>query len=554
MFSGLTLPDGEPVYSYEYVEELRKQAIAGTLKNAIVDQAGGQERMLATNVDILIGGGSRGGSKSFSLLLEAKKDVRNPDFHAAVFRGNKREMEKLIRDSRKIFAQDGVYNRSQNDMTWNFNNGGTLGFFYHDGSDDDFKERFQGQEYDYIAIDEITHISYKKFKYLWTCNRGASNIRKRMWGTCNPDPRSWVRQFIDWWIDKDGYIDPEKDGRIRYCYMKGDRVSQIVWGDTREEVYEKVKQDIKESLHEGYDKWHLDILDSIVSVAFVRADLSQNPMLFLRDKNYLKKLMQQDKGQVLRDLKANWNAAEAGDDMVSYDDLESVFNNSYQFGDNIRRCTADIALEGGDNLVMYLWVGWHVADFRCVNVNSKVAVSVIKRTLKEWGVAEENFCYDYQGVGQLVKGFFPEAIPFNNQAAPIADSDEEFDDGVKYLYKDLKSQCAYLIYRRMREGGLSFESSLLERKVSGNGYEDVLFRDVLQKERQSLRRDDNSQDKGFCLMPKKKSKLIVGHSPDWWESLYFRAYFDIAEPAATEVQNAWMLGADMEMSFDMAFY
>ena len=551
-FSGLKTKDGEPVFTQEYIHELQQQAIAGTLKNAIVSQNGGQENMLAKNVDILIGGGSRGGSKSFSLLLEALKDVQNPDFHAAVFRGNKREMEKLIRDSRKIFSQYGTYNRAQNDMTWNFDAGGTLGFFYHDGSDEDFKERFQGQEYDYIAIDEITHISYKKFKYLFTCNRGASEIRKRMWGTCNPDPRSWVRQFIDWWVDENGYINPERDGKIRYCYMKGDRVSQIIWGDTREEVYERAKEDIKDALNEGYSKWGLDILDSIVSVAFVRADLSQNPMLLLKDKNYLKKLMQQDKGQVLRDLKANWNASEAGDDMVSYDDLEAIFNNSYQYGDGIRRCTADIALEGGDNLVLYLWIGWHVADFCCLNLDSKTAVAVIRRKLKEWGVAEENFCYDLQGIGQFIKGFFPLALPFNNQAAPIAEDDED-EDGVKYLYKDLKSQCAYIVYRKMKESNISFENTLLDRRVSGNGYEGVMLREVLQKERQSLRRDTDSQDKGFCLMTKKKSKLIVGHSPDWWESLYFRAYFDIAQPIELVVENEWMLGADISLDFDYVF-
>jgi len=89
--------------------------------------------------------------------------------------------------------------------------------------------------------------------------------------------------------------------------------------------------------------------------------------------------------------------------------------------------------------------------------------------------------------------------------------------------------------------------------VSGNGYEDIMLRDVLQKERMSLRRDPDTKDKGFCLMPKKKSKVIVGHSPDWWESLYFRAYFDIAEPVQMEVENSWMLGADMEMDFDMEF-
>jgi len=254
-FSGLKMPDGEPILTQEYINTLQQQAIAKKLKNAIVPQAGGQENMLATNVDILICGGSRGGSKSFSGLMEAQKDILNPDFHAAVFRNNKKAMEKLIRDSRKLFSQFGTYNKSQSDMTWNFSAGGTLGFYYHDDSYEDFKERFQGQEYAYIFIDEITHIEYNKFKYLTTCNRNAYGIRNRFWGTCNPDPRSWVRQFIDWWIDKDGYIDPERDGKVRYCFMKGDRINQIVWGDTREEVYLKCKDEIDEVWNPKFDEY-----------------------------------------------------------------------------------------------------------------------------------------------------------------------------------------------------------------------------------------------------------------------------------------------------------
>ena len=170
------MPDGEPILTQEYINSLQQQAIAKKLRNAYVPQAGGQENMLAIDVDILICGGSRGGSKSFSLLMEALKDILNPDFHAAVFRNNKKAMEKLIRDSRKLYSQFGTYNKSQSDMTWNFTAGGTLGFYYHDDSDDDFKERFQGQEYAYIAIDEITHISYKKFKYLTTVMPTALEI------------------------------------------------------------------------------------------------------------------------------------------------------------------------------------------------------------------------------------------------------------------------------------------------------------------------------------------------------------------------------------------
>lgn len=81
-------------------------------------------------------------------------------------------------------------------MTWNFNWGGWLEFNYYSDSIEDFKKRFQGRQFSYIGVDEITHMDYPKFKYLITCNRNAHFIRNRFFGTCNPDPDSWVATFI----------------------------------------------------------------------------------------------------------------------------------------------------------------------------------------------------------------------------------------------------------------------------------------------------------------------------------------------------------------------
>ena len=57
---------GEDVLPYEKIEYLREHG--GGLK--IIAQRGCQEKFLSTTADITIFGGSRGGSKSFSLLME----------------------------------------------------------------------------------------------------------------------------------------------------------------------------------------------------------------------------------------------------------------------------------------------------------------------------------------------------------------------------------------------------------------------------------------------------------------------------------------------------
>lgn len=480
-------------------------------------------------------------SKSFSALMETLKDIRNSDFHGLILRKEKNDLDSLISDSYKVYSQFGVYNKSQNDMTWNFQNGGWLKFSYYAGAYQDFKNRFQGRQYAYIAIDEGTQIEYKKFKYLLTNNRNASHIRNKFWITCNPDPESWVRKFIDWWVDEDGYIIPERDCKVRFCFMDGDTPDSIYWGNTREEVYEQCSNLIDSLWKESYEELGYTKLDMFIkSVTFIRADVSENIKLISTDASYIANLAQQDEEQRMRDLEANWNWKAAGDDMVKIEDLEGIFNNSMQLDDEVHRASADIAFTGGDNFVMWHWIGRHTKDLIVMRLDSKTIVSVVQSKLREWGVEECNFTYDMQGVGQYFKGFFPDAVPFNNQAAPIA-LDRKEEEGIKYLYKDLKSQCAFMFYTEIKERGISIEPALLDRKFSGNGFKNATLRQILMKERKSLRRDETGSDRGFKLLPKKLAKRYVGHSPDFWESWFYIEIFRLTKKKHKKVKGLWMI-------------
>ena len=77
---GFYTVEGEKIFTYEYVEGLRKRDKGKNNPLCIVAQPGAQEQNLAKDVDILITGGNRGGAKSFTLLMEALKDVYNPLF------------------------------------------------------------------------------------------------------------------------------------------------------------------------------------------------------------------------------------------------------------------------------------------------------------------------------------------------------------------------------------------------------------------------------------------------------------------------------------------
>ena len=60
--------------------------------------------------------------------------------------------------------------------------------------------RYQGQEYDVIAIDEATQLSEYRFSIFKACLRGTSDFPRRMYLTCNPGGigHAWVKRlFVD---------------------------------------------------------------------------------------------------------------------------------------------------------------------------------------------------------------------------------------------------------------------------------------------------------------------------------------------------------------------
>lgn len=513
---------GDPVYSYEYIEALRvsDRKKANPLK--IIAQRGCQEKFLASSSDITIFGGSRGGSKSFSLLMESLKDIYNPYYNSILLRNEKDDLLDLINTSYILYGQMGQYNKSISDMTWYFKNGGKLKFSYLADSYDDFKKRFQGKQYSFIGIDEITHCSYEKFKYLITCNRNAYRIRNRFYGTCNPDPDSWVRKFIDWWIGEDGLPINERDGIIRYCFMEGDSPDSIYWGNTPEEVYNQCKHIIDPLWKDAYEELGFNKVTMYVkSVTFIQGRLEENIKLIASDPNYAANLSQQNEEQRARDLEGNWNFKATGDDLIKMSDMDRFYSASAQIEKGIRYVSADIAFEGGDFCVMWLWIDLHIKDVFVMRENSANTETMFMAKLNEWGVREENVIYDYWGVGQAISGHVKRAVKFTGTQKP----EKQFENS----YKNIKSQCAEMLAHYIQDGKISIEPRLLDLKFSGKKgkYQKVALKDILMKERKCIRHKDNSNIGGFELINKEGMIKAVGYSPDFFESLIYRMYFEI---------------------------
>lgn len=430
------------------------------------------------------------------------------------------DLSDIIDTSYEIYRELGDFKK--NDMRWDFQQGSYLAFNYHGGSYEDFCGRFRGRQYCKIGIDEATLMSFDKFKFIITCLRNAYGYANEMILTCNPDPDSWMLPFIDWWIDEAGDPIPERDGVVRYAFLDGDTPQTIVWGDSREEVYQKCKGLI-DSLWSKDMEQYGDPKDIFIkSVTFIGAELTDNKALMQSDPSYISNLAGQSEEQRARDFGGNWRRKVSGEDMIHEEDMLNFYSNAEQLGDHRRRASCDAAFDGGDNLVMYLWIGYHIADIAVCRKDSKDTVSFVRAKLREWQVMEEDFTYDLNGVGQTFKGFFRRAIPFNNRESP----DEDF----KAVYDTIKSQAAYTLVQLFRDKRISIDPRLLERRYSGHGFTALPLRNILLKERKAIRANDQRADHGFSLIKKPDMKKIVGHSPDFIEGMMMRTIFDIKRP------------------------
>jgi predicted phage terminase large subunit-like protein len=148
---------------------------------------------------------------------------------------------------------------------------------------------WQGSSIPFIGFDELTHFSEFQFFYMMTRNRSTSGARSYIRGTTNPDPNSWVKKFIRWWLDAEGrYADPKKAGVLRWFIRIND---SIIWADSAEEIFEQYGRG-----PEVQPK----------SVTFIPSKLEDNKILMEKDPGYLANLLAQNRVDRMRLKEGDW--------------------------------------------------------------------------------------------------------------------------------------------------------------------------------------------------------------------------------------------------------
>ena len=159
-----------------------------------------------------------------------------------------------------------------------------------------------GTFYDEAAHAEESHIWWLISRLRTT----RANMTPCIWLSCNPDPDSYLREWVDWWIYPEGHEDaglpiPERNGKTRWLLRRGDTK---VWANTREELIEQYG---KKNL--PYD--HVQQIKPL-EVQVLLGTIYDNPILIEKNPEYLANLESLPEIEMQRLLKGNWNVREQG--------------------------------------------------------------------------------------------------------------------------------------------------------------------------------------------------------------------------------------------------
>lgn len=253
-------------------------------------QAGPQEAFLATPADIAIYGGSAGSGKTYDLLIEPLRHVVTRGFGAVFFR---REMTQItakgasLDDALDLYRATGASYVGSPKPKFTWPSGASVSFDHLQYESTIYN--WQGAQIALLLFDELTHFTEKQFWYMLSRNRSVCGVRPYMRCSTNPDPDSFVRDLVDWWIDDDGFPIQERSGVLRW-FVHID--NHLIWGDSKQEL-----------LGQGYER--------PLSLTFIPAKLSDNQILMQADPAYLDKLMALNKVDREQLLDGNWDARPA---------------------------------------------------------------------------------------------------------------------------------------------------------------------------------------------------------------------------------------------------
>jgi predicted phage terminase large subunit-like protein len=207
----------------------------------IAPQPGPQTWLLSCPYEEILTGGSRGGGKSYGLILDWQAHALRwgKNARGIIFRRSLKEFETLLMDAKSILLPLGWEFRA-GALRFEHPNGATLVLAYLDEDKD--ADVYQGRNYSYIAVDEIGNFpNPEPINKVKACLRSATGVKVRFVASANPGgvghcvpvgdvmtPKGWIAieelKVGDpvYSVDQDGQLVKSKVGQVHAHHYEGD--------------------------------------------------------------------------------------------------------------------------------------------------------------------------------------------------------------------------------------------------------------------------------------------------------------------------------------------
>jgi predicted phage terminase large subunit-like protein len=242
------------------------------------------------------------------LVALAAKWLDRPGFNAIIFRRETPQLDNLLKKAREIykFGRPGksapsipIARENLNDHRWRVDGGGQVRFWHCQREDD--ARAHDGDEFQYIGFDELTHFLESQFDNLVMRLRGSTaGLPRIVRATTNPGGpgAEWVKRRWGPWLDKKFRCDDWEEhwtdayGAERVTRGKGlpprfdARGNPLPPAEGGQVLYVSMFGSTERFSTEPFDAMGAAAL----SRTFVPAKLSDNPALLKEDPGYLARI------------------------------------------------------------------------------------------------------------------------------------------------------------------------------------------------------------------------------------------------------------------------
>lgn len=488
--------------------------------------------------------------KTAGAVLMCAEPSLDPNFRGVFLRNNLGDLRSGggILDEFKSMYRGGINVVESGEPRAEFPSGARIDVTHiADQTREKVRQRFKGRQYDLIYFDEMTGFSWDCFVEVCTRNRGTGKWTGKIRGTTNPDRNHWLRTFLDWYIGIDGFIREDREGVVRYFYINGETVKDVVWGDTKEEIYQKCKIQIDRQLKKvNGTSGKATYKDLIRSFTFYLGRLSENKASIGNNGGYVGAVAMAGGRNAEQLLEGNWNVSpsESLDAPIPQDMANQVFiNDAQRNGD--KWVTCDLADTGTDNFLAIAWDGFHIIDILILGQTTpRQNAERLEMFAANHDISNANIIYDAIR-GTYINDYIPEAIPFVSYRHPMG------------LYGrmavKLKDECYLRLVEMIKRGELSIEDSVATRIYEHQKLkENITIQNEFMEECAVVRfKDAPSGKKTLWSKKEMNAKLGRGRSMDLLDPCAMRMLPVLEYPYGDELSRTMQLGIEEEKERDV---